>query len=205
MKLRLTALILTLLLLSSACSGLYATYSDRLCKVEWQGEVNAAMVQQVKVDLARFEFYRCSTARIYVFSPGGFVVDGLEILRLMEHARQRMILETHGGSIAASMATFVLAAGSPGHRYTWRHTLTLIHGPKTQTGFDEFACLAIIANPTTENEKLGNQIVRTMAAVYAELTGNPLSVTTGWLECGKEQAGDGYLLVKLGIADYIES
>ena len=109
-----------------------------------------------------------------------------------------MILEVRGGSLVASMATFLLAAGTKGYRSIDHNSLVVIHAISRGE-----ACLSFLPNVTTEEDKLNNLLIRTLATVYSELTGRPIRVTLQWLECGKEQVGNGALAVGLGLADHI--
>lgn len=193
------ALFLSLSLLLSSCST-YLWKDPNLCKAWWLTEINQAFVAKVKADLTRVQENGCKVIQVEVFSPGGSVVSTFEVVRLMQEARQKgLIIETYGRAMVASGATFVLAAGTPGHRYVGRHTFVLIHAPKRGWGVVE--CITYVENPTTEDAKIENIIIDKMAEIYSELSGRPFSATKTWVTCGQEQAGGGELLIRLGLAD----
>jgi len=62
---------------------------------------------------------------IYINSPGGSVFDGLAIYDTMRYARAPVSTVCIGQ--AASMASFLLAAGTKGKRYILPHARVMIH------------------------------------------------------------------------------
>jgi ATP-dependent Clp protease protease subunit len=64
---------------------------------------------------------------LYINSPGGSVPAGLSIYDAMQHVRNHVI--TIGLGYCASMAQFLLAAGSPGLRFALPHTRMMLHLP----------------------------------------------------------------------------
>ena len=202
----LIALSLTLSLLLNACYVFSSLPDPSLCKAWWSGEINDEFAEKVRADFDRVRGNGCEKVTIALSSPGGYVVAGLETIRLMREAQgQGLVVEVHGGALVASMAVVVLAAGTPGHRYTNEHTLVIVHGPRQQeTLFEPARCLSTVPNPKDENDKILNQIINTMTAVLVETTGRSWVEVSDWFACGKEQVGDGSLLVHLGIADALQ-
>jgi ATP-dependent Clp endopeptidase proteolytic subunit ClpP len=64
---------------------------------------------------------------LYINSPGGSVISGLAIYDTIKHIRSEVITVNLG--IAASMASFLLCAGSRGRRYALPHSRVMIHQP----------------------------------------------------------------------------
>ena len=148
----------------------------------------------------------CKVFRIDLNSPGGEVVAGIDLIRQIEKAREQgQIVEFHGGGLVASMATIVIAAGSPGHRYVYLYALVVVHGVQVSEGpFGGRECFFPVAPLTTERDKIGSALIDTMATLMSKYTGKPVEVTKSWMKCGNEQYGNGLLLVRLGLADHLE-
>lgn len=65
---------------------------------------------------------------LWLNSPGGTVDDGLAIYDTMRDAmRQGIIIKTIAYGTAASMASFLLSAGTPGHRTMLPSALDMTH------------------------------------------------------------------------------
>jgi ATP-dependent Clp protease, protease subunit len=67
---------------------------------------------------------------IYINSPGGSVDDGFAIYDTMRTMQSDVVTVCLG--LAASMAQFVLCAGTPGRRYAHRFSRVLMHQPHGQ-------------------------------------------------------------------------
>ncbi len=65
--------------------------------------------------------------RLYINSPGGIIYAGLAIYDTMQVISAPV--HTYGIGLVASMATVLLSAGHPGHRYALPSTLIHIHQP----------------------------------------------------------------------------
>ncbi len=65
--------------------------------------------------------------RLYINSPGGVIYAGLAIYDTMQLIR--CPVSTYCVGLAASMATVLLAAGSPGRRYALPNSLIHMHQP----------------------------------------------------------------------------
>lgn len=66
---------------------------------------------------------------IYIDSPGGEVYSGLAILDTMNFIRPDVSTICMG--MAASMASVLLAGGTPGKRYALPHAVVMIHQPSS--------------------------------------------------------------------------
>ena len=64
---------------------------------------------------------------IYINSPGGSVTDGMAIYDTINFLRCDVV--TYCVGQAASMATVLLAAGTPGKRYALPHSRVMLHQP----------------------------------------------------------------------------
>eukprot|EP00595_Chromulina_sp_UTEXLB2642_P002077 CAMPEP_0196764404 /NCGR_PEP_ID=MMETSP1095-20130614/6046_1 /TAXON_ID=96789 ORGANISM="Chromulina nebulosa, Strain UTEXLB2642" /NCGR_SAMPLE_ID=MMETSP1095 /ASSEMBLY_ACC=CAM_ASM_000446 /LENGTH=272 /DNA_ID=CAMNT_0042119881 /DNA_START=83 /DNA_END=901 /DNA_ORIENTATION=- len=64
---------------------------------------------------------------MYINCPGGSVISGLAIYDTMQHIRSEVVTVNLG--LAASMASFLLCAGSRGRRYALPHSRVMIHQP----------------------------------------------------------------------------
>ena len=64
---------------------------------------------------------------LYINSPGGSVIAGLAIYDTIQHIKSEVVTINLG--IAASMASFLLCAGSRGRRFALPHSRIMIHQP----------------------------------------------------------------------------
>lgn len=64
---------------------------------------------------------------LYINCPGGSVISGLAIYDTIQHIKSEVVTVNLG--IAASMASFLLCAGSRGRRYALPHSRVMIHQP----------------------------------------------------------------------------
>jgi ATP-dependent Clp protease, protease subunit len=67
---------------------------------------------------------------LYINSPGGSVDDGFAIYDTMRTMQAEVVTVCLG--LAASMAQFILCAGTPGRRYAHRFSRVLMHQPHGQ-------------------------------------------------------------------------
>lgn len=68
---------------------------------------------------------------LYINSPGGYVTSGMAIYDTMQHIKSDVVTICVG--LAASMGSFLLAAGSPGKRLALPHSRIMIHQPSGGT------------------------------------------------------------------------
>lgn len=64
---------------------------------------------------------------LYISSPGGSVYAGLAIYDAMQSVQADVVTVSMG--LSASMAAFLLAAGTPGKRFAFPHARVMIHQP----------------------------------------------------------------------------
>lgn len=64
---------------------------------------------------------------LYINCPGGSVISGLAIYDTIQHIRSEVVTVNMG--LAASMASFLLCAGSRGRRFALPHSRVMIHQP----------------------------------------------------------------------------
>jgi ATP-dependent Clp protease protease subunit len=101
---------------------------------------------------------------LYVNSPGGEVSAGLAIYDTMQHVHCDVATVCMG--LAASMGSFLLAAGSRGKRYALPHARVMIHQP-----------LAGFQGPATDIEIHAREVLHardTINELYARHTGQPV-------------------------------
>nr|YP_009317934.1 clp protease proteolytic subunit [Haberlea rhodopensis]AOY41529.1 clp protease proteolytic subunit [Haberlea rhodopensis] len=137
-------------------------------------DVNSEISNQL-IGLMVYLSIEDDTKDLYLFinSPGGWVIAGLAIYDTMQFVRPEVHTICMG--LAASMGSFLLAAGELTKRLAFPHARVMIHQPaasfyEAQTG--EFIL---------EAEEL-LKIRETITRVYAQRTGKPLWVVSEDLE-----------------------
>ena len=103
--------------------------------------------------------------QLYINSPGGSVPAGLAIYDTMRHLTSPVATTCVG--MAASMACFLLAAGTRGRRAALPHARVMMHQPSGGAS----------RGPAADIEIVAREIVANRAAVYELLgrhTGQPL-------------------------------
>ncbi|NJK40308.1 MAG: ATP-dependent Clp protease proteolytic subunit [Acaryochloridaceae cyanobacterium SU_2_1] len=101
---------------------------------------------------------------VYINSPGGSVTAGLAIYDTMQHIKSEVITICVG--LAASMGSFLLAAGSPGKRLALPNSRIMIHQPSGGT-----------RGQASDIEIEAKEIIRVrrqLNEIYALRTGQPL-------------------------------
>lgn len=90
---------------------------------EVSGEATLSVITQLRYLAAKSDM----DIYLYINSPGGSVSDGLAIYDVMNEISCDVVTVATG--MAASMASFLLAAGTPGKRYASPSTEIMIHQP----------------------------------------------------------------------------
>jgi ATP-dependent Clp protease protease subunit len=101
---------------------------------------------------------------MYINSPGGVVTSGLAIYDTMQYIRSPVSTVCIG--MAASMGSFLLAAGEPGHRVALPNARIMVHQPSG--GF---------RGQASDIERHAEDIIKTkkrLNALYAKHTGKPV-------------------------------
>ena len=102
---------------------------------------------------------------LYINSPGGSVTAGMAIYDTMQHIKAEVVTICVG--LAASMGSFLLAAGTKGKRLALPHARIMIHQPSSGTG----------RRQATDIEIEAKEIIRVKGQLnymLAECTGQPL-------------------------------
>ncbi len=102
---------------------------------------------------------------LYINSPGGMVTSGLAIYDTMQHIKSDVVTICVG--LAASMGSFLLAAGTKGKRIALPHSRIMIHQPSGGT-----------RGQATDIEIEAREIIRMrhqLNNIYAQNTGQLLS------------------------------
>ena len=101
---------------------------------------------------------------MYINSPGGVVTSGLAIYDTMQYIRSPVSTVCTG--MAASMGSFLLAAGEPGHRIALPNARIMVHQPSG--GF---------RGQASDIERHAEDIIKTkrrLNEIYAKHTGKPV-------------------------------
>jgi ATP-dependent Clp protease, protease subunit len=103
---------------------------------------------------------------IYINSPGGSITSGMAIYDTMQLIKSEVVTICVG--LAASMGSFILAAGSPGKRLALPHSRIMIHQPLGGTGRRQATDIEIEANHILQTRDRLNQML-------AERTGKDIA------------------------------
>ena len=175
------------------------------CETKWVGEIDFSFAKQVREDIKKAEENHCKKLTATLYSPGGSVIQGLDVVSAIRGAKKRgMTIAIRGETLVASMAVDVMAAGSKGERVIEKRTIVLIHPMTRGSMFSAPVCVTYVPNPTDEDQAITNVMVMTMAQDLAESSGKPVKEVLKWFECGKWITGNGNELVKLGLVDRLE-
>ncbi|NJR25586.1 MAG: ATP-dependent Clp protease proteolytic subunit [Richelia sp. CSU_2_1] len=102
---------------------------------------------------------------LYINSPGGSITSGMAIYDTMQHIKSEVVTICVG--MAASMGSFLLAAGSKGKRLALPHSRIMIHQPSGGT-----------RGQATDIEIEAREIIRIrhqLNQIYADRTGQALA------------------------------
>ncbi len=101
---------------------------------------------------------------LYINSPGGMVTSGMAIYDTMQHIKSDVVTICVG--LAASMGSFLLAAGTKGKRMALPHSRIMLHQPSGGA-----------RGQATDIEIEAREILRIrhqLNNIYADRTGQPL-------------------------------
>ncbi len=104
---------------------------------------------------------------LYINSPGGSISDGMAIYDTMNYIKCDVSTICMG--MAASMGSFLLAAGAKGKRLALPNSEIMIHQPLGGTGRAQASDIEIHANHII-------RIKKKMNTLLSEMTGQPLEV-----------------------------
>lgn len=102
---------------------------------------------------------------LYINSPGGVITSGMSIYDTMQHIKSDVVTICVG--LAASMGSFLLAAGTKGKRLALPHSRIMIHQPSGGT-----------RGQATDIEIEAREIIRVrhhLNQIYSENTGQPIT------------------------------
>ncbi|MGK7932318.1 MAG: ATP-dependent Clp protease proteolytic subunit [Microcystaceae cyanobacterium] len=94
---------------------------------------------------------------LYINSPGGSITAGMAIYDTMQYIKSEVVTICVG--LAASMGSFLLAAGSPGKRLALPHSRIMIHQPLGGTGRRQATDIEIEAKEILRIRELLNQML----------------------------------------------
>lgn len=131
------------------------------------GEINDAMASVIVAQLLFLEGQDASKdISLYINSPGGSISSGMAIFDTMNYIK--CDVSTICVGMAASMASFLLAAGAKGKRFALPNSEILIHQP-----------LGRVEGQATDMKIHTDHIIairKKMNTLYSEMTGQPLEV-----------------------------
>ncbi len=104
---------------------------------------------------------------LYINSPGGSITDGMAIFDTMNYIKCDVSTICMG--MAASMGSFLLAAGAKGKRYALPNSEIMIHQPLGGTGRAQASDIEIHAKHIIKIKEKMNRL-------YSEMTGQPIDV-----------------------------
>ena len=104
---------------------------------------------------------------LYINSPGGSITDGMAIYDTMNYIKCDVSTICMG--MAASMGSFLLAAGAKGKRYALPNSEIMIHQPLGGTGRAQASDIEIHAKHIIKIKEKMNKL-------YSEMTGQPIEV-----------------------------
>lgn len=144
------------------------------------GQVDSSMAALVTSQLLYLQSKGSEKIYLYVNSPGGSVYDGLAItncIAWLQNANEGNPVNVTGDdgidvvtinlSMAASMGSFICAAGSRGHRYALESSRTMIHSVSSGAGRASVHDLRV---SMAETEFLNTYLTKK----YSEYTGHPV-------------------------------
>jgi ATP-dependent Clp protease protease subunit len=102
---------------------------------------------------------------MYINSPGGSVTAGMAIYDTMNHVKPDIVTVCVGQ--AASMAAFLLAAGTKGKRFALPHARIMLHQPSLGMIQGQASDIEIRARETL-------RVKRRMNELLSQMTGQPL-------------------------------
>ncbi|MBP1554494.1 MAG: ATP-dependent Clp endopeptidase proteolytic subunit ClpP [Oscillospiraceae bacterium] len=131
------------------------------------GEINDALASVIVAQLLFLEGQDASKdISLYINSPGGSISSGMAIFDTMNYIK--CDVSTICVGMAASMASFLLAAGAKGKRFALPNSEILIHQP-----------LGRVEGQATDMKIHTDHIIairKKMNTLYSEMTGQPLEV-----------------------------
>lgn len=104
---------------------------------------------------------------LYINRPGGSITDGMAIFDTMNYIKCDVSTICMG--MAASMGSFLLAAGAKGKRYALPNSEIMIHQPLGGTGRAQASDIEIHAKHIVKIKEKMNKL-------YSEMTGQPIKV-----------------------------
>jgi ATP-dependent Clp protease protease subunit len=131
------------------------------------GEINDAVASVVVAQLLFLEGQDSTKdISLYINSPGGSISSGMAIFDTMNYIK--CDVSTICVGMAASMASFLLAAGAKGKRYALPNSEILIHQP-----------LGRVEGQASDMKIHTDHIIairKKMNSLYSEMTGQPIEV-----------------------------
>nr|YP_009486405.1 clp protease proteolytic subunit [Barklya syringifolia]AWB12628.1 clp protease proteolytic subunit [Barklya syringifolia] len=103
---------------------------------------------------------------VFINSPGGWVTPGLAIYDTIQYVKADV--QTISMGLAASVASFILAGGTPTKRMAFPHARVMIHQPAS--AFQEVYAVEVIME-AKEVARIRTNVTK----IFAKITSKPLS------------------------------
>lgn len=163
--------------------------------------VNVDSMTSVIKQMRALAAYSKEPITLHINSPGGSVRDGLALFDTMRDLmNDGVVIKTVAYSIAASMGSFLLSAGSPGHRTMLPSAQEMTHQPSRLMGRNN-------ADGIEHASKSINQTRRRMESHYANFMGLDYSKpkTRKLIKnyMGPDVYLNAYTAKRLGLVDHI--
>jgi len=164
-------------------------YSSRT--IYLTGEINSAMAEEIIAQVRILARRSKEPITMIINSPGGEVTAGLAIIDVMQGCGCEM--HTTVAGMAASMASFILAAGTKGCRGASAHSEVMIHQPLGGTS-GQASDIAIASKHIIKTRGI-------LARMLADFTGK--SEKTILTDMERDKWLDAKQSVRYGITDFV--
>ena len=172
--------------------------------VEWIGEVDDKLLSRITDDINAAQRDNILLLHASITSMGGTVWDGLAIASRVRGASDGgLTVEITARGYCASACTFILAAGTPGHRLAAPDAFILVHAPWSDGPFGIHQCVTRPDVLATLEDKHAALVLDSVVKAYIRYTGASTSDVEAWLKCDTEHSGFGGEAVELHLADRV--
>ncbi len=189
--------VLLFVLASSGCA-------QEVKQLKIDGIIGLTVLDDVRKVVQDIQTNKIKKLDVQIISPGGDAIIGFTVSHMLRNlSNTGVIVEVHAYGMCASACTWILASGTPGHRFIDKYTFVLVH-PVQSYKNGEVRCVAFIRDPKNVDDRIDNLYLTIARDLYMEFTGHSKETVEAWLTCGREQVGEGQLAVTLGMADKVE-
>ncbi len=181
-----------------------SSVAEEVKRFRIDGVIQPSTIDDVRKVIDEVETKQLKKVVLGIISPGGEAISGFTVARMLRKLSNKgVIVEIHAFGLCASACTWILASGTPGYRFVDKYTFVLIH-PVQNMKNGEMSCMSTIKDPKTVEDRINNLYLQIAKELYMEFTGHAAKTVEEWMTCGREQAGEGQLLITLGMADKLD-